>query len=78
MRGSSLEHDEPHEIVNDAKSENLLADVVRRFGADNLHFHGRLEVVDICLDSPAFEIKLGDFLCWILFVVEQSRNDGNN
>lgn len=73
-----FEHNKPDEVVDDAKSEDLLADVVRRFGAKNLHFHSRLEVVDICLDSPALEVKLGDFLCRILFVIEQGRDYGND
>ena len=52
----SLEHDEPHEIVNDAHRENLLADIVWRFGAKNFHFHSGFEVVDVRL---AYSLNFG-------------------
>ena len=78
MCSGGFEHDEAHEIVNDAESEDLLPDVVRRFAAEDLHFHCCFEIVDVCLDRPALEVKLGDFLCWIFFVIEQSGNDRND
>ncbi len=75
LSGSSFEHNESNEVVNDAERNDLLANIVRGLYGENFHFYCCLEIVDICLDRPTPKIQLCNFFAWILIVVEQSGDN---
>ncbi len=55
----SLIHQSPDAVVGDEVHQDFLADHLRRSAAQNVHVHGRLDVVEKQLDIPPLEVKLG-------------------
>src|SRR6266498_592166 len=72
---SSLAHQSPDTVVCNEVHNDFFAYHRRRFAAQDIHPHGRLDVAEKQLDIPPLEVKSGKLFSRILYGIKQGGDD---